>query len=153
MHDDGDEQVEEGRRHVLEARRVEHDVGGLALGADLDGHGHVVVQRDEERRRRRRHLEHEPHHEHHGHARHDVRVVLDHELVAQDRRVLVGGAALHGHGGGGSVAVPVVGAWEGLDAAGEDGDGDVGTLGTDVCRSYGASATARASLPLADRRC
>ena len=152
MHYYGDQEVEEGGRNVLQARRVEHDVGGLAFGADLDGHGHVVVQSDEERRRRGSHLEHEPHHKHHGHARHDVRMILNHELVAQDGWILVGGAALHGHGEGNGVGLAASGRGAFVLDAGDDDD----TLDTvvNVAASHGASVTATAAATTtASRRC
>ena len=43
-------------------------------------------------------LKHEPQHEDHGNAGHDVRMVLDHELVAEHWRRLAGLPSLGHHG-------------------------------------------------------
>ena len=59
MHDDGDEEVEEDGGDVLEAVGVEHHVhvlGAAAGGRRGHRQGHVVVQRDEQRRHRGRDL-------------------------------------------------------------------------------------------------
>ena len=50
--------------------------------------GDVVLGRNERGGERRRRLEHEADDEHHANASYDVRVVLDHELVAQVRHRL-----------------------------------------------------------------
>ena len=59
VHDDGDEEVEEDGGDVLEAVGVEHHVhvlGAAAGGRRGHRQGHVVVQRDEQRRHRGRDL-------------------------------------------------------------------------------------------------
>ncbi len=80
MHDDSDEQVEEDGGGVLDAGTVE--VEGVE-GCCLRRHRHVVLQRYEDGGEGAGHLEHEAQHEDHGHARHNVRMVLDHKLVAE----------------------------------------------------------------------
>ena len=87
VHDNRDEKVEEDGGDVLDPSLVEGHVHGLA-GSDLHGKTHVVVQGNEQARQGTRYLEHETHHEDHGNAGHDVRMVLDDELVGQDGRVL-----------------------------------------------------------------
>lgn len=47
VHDDGDQQVEENSREILDAGSVMDDVLRL-FGANLDGYGDVVMQSDEE---------------------------------------------------------------------------------------------------------
>ena len=96
MHDDGDQQVEEDSGDVFDACLVERHLHGLS-GSSFNGEAHVVVQGDEEAGQRVRHLEHEAHNEHHGKAGHDVRMVLNDELVREDRRVLGRGAAPDNH--------------------------------------------------------
>ena len=98
VHDNGNQQVEEDGGDVLEAGVVEDQFVGT-LRTHVDGHGDVVVQRDEEGGEGRRHLEHEPDDEDHGDAGDDISMVLDDELMAEDRGVLGVGPSLDSHGG------------------------------------------------------
>ena len=92
VHHHGDEEIEEDSWHVLEPSGVEgevleHSGHGLHVG------GGVVLHHDEDRCQGGGDLEHQPDHEDHGDTRHDVRVVLDDELMAEVGRVL--GLLLH----------------------------------------------------------
>ena len=87
VHHHGDEQVKEDGRDVLGALGVRKDILKDAR-LDFSWDSHIVMQGYEDRGRRAADLEHQPHHEDHGHAGDDIRMVLDDELVAQDRRVL-----------------------------------------------------------------
>ena len=98
VHDNGNQQVEEDGGDVLEAGVVEDQFVGT-LRTHVDGHGDVVVQRDEKGGEGRRHLEHEPDDEDHGDAGDDISMVLDDELMAEDRGVLGVGPSLDSHGG------------------------------------------------------
>ena len=95
VHDDGDQKVEEDGGDVLQAGGVEDEL--LRPGGSVERDGDVVVKSNEERGQRGRHLEHEPNDKDHRHASHDVRMVRDDEVVGEDRRVLVGRAALDSH--------------------------------------------------------
>ena len=75
VHHDGDKQVEEDGGQVLQARVVKGNFMDAGR-SHVDGHRHIVMQRDEERRKGRRHLEHEANDEDHGDAGHDIGVVL-----------------------------------------------------------------------------
>ena len=97
VHHDGNEEVEEDGRDVLEPGRVESNVHKVA-GLDLHRDGHIVVDRNEDGGQRRRHLEHESHHENHGHTGDNIRVVLDDKLMAENRRILARLFPLDDHG-------------------------------------------------------
>ena len=83
VHHHGNEQVEEHGGHVLDAGAVEGEVGE---GGGLGRQGHVVMESDEDGGQRAGHLEHEAQHEDHGHTGDNVRMVLDHKLVAETKR-------------------------------------------------------------------
>ena len=98
VHYNDDQEIEEDSREILDAGRILDDVMDLS-GGELHRHRDIVVQGDEERGQGRRHLEHEAHDEDHGHAGHDVGMVLDHELMAENGGILRA-PPLDGHGGG-----------------------------------------------------
>jgi len=77
---------------VLEASCVECKILNDS-GLDLHGGGGVVMHHYEDGGQGGGDLEHQAHHEHHGNTGHDVRVVLDDELMAEHRRSL--GLLLH----------------------------------------------------------
>ena len=97
MHDNCDQEVEEDRWNVLDARRVEDQLMGSC--GTRDRNGDVVVQCDEERRERWRHLEHESDDEDHRDAGDDVGMILNNKIMAQDWRILVRCSSLDSHGG------------------------------------------------------
>uniref|UniRef100_A0A0K2T0I6 Uncharacterized protein n=1 Tax=Lepeophtheirus salmonis TaxID=72036 RepID=A0A0K2T0I6_LEPSM len=100
VHHDADQQVEKYSTGILEPSSIHYHFSRRGSGkvrSSIRRNRDIMLNGNEKRRRGTRRLEHQSHYENHCKTSNNIRMILDHEFMTQDWRILRASSLLHHH--------------------------------------------------------